>query len=233
MLKIDNLSNTILKNISLHLDENLIILGSNGAGKSTLARAICGLIPSDKIQLFNKSLHLLDAKKRAELINYIPPKLEIFDEYISLKEYLKLSKLHSNLEVNEVMQLLGIEKLQDEMCKNLSSGEQQLTLMASAILHNAKLSIFDEPTANLDPKKTLEVYKLLKSDKIKTRIIITHDLNLAFKLGYKILYMQDCEVKFFDTNQKFFKDANLNSIFGDSLIRVGDYFMVNLSTTPP
>jgi len=233
VLKIDNLSNTILKNISLHLDENLIILGSNGAGKSTLARAICGLIPSDKIQLFNKSLHLLDAKKRAELINYIPPKLEIFDEYISLKEYLKLSKLHSNLEVNEVMQLLGIEKLQDEMCKNLSSGEQQLTLMASAILHNAKLSIFDEPTANLDPKKTLEVYKLLKSDKIKTRIIITHDLNLAFKLGYKILYMQDCEVKFFDTNQKFFKDANLNSIFGDSLIRVGDYFMVNLSTTPP
>jgi len=228
ILKIDNFSNHIPKDISLQLDQNLIILGSNGAGKSTFAKVICGLVESKEIELFNQSLYHLSAKERASFINYIPPKLELFDEYISLKEYLELSKLDVKANLNEIISILDLNTLKNKPCKSLSSGEQQLTLLASAILHNAKLTIFDEPTANLDPQKTLKVYNLLKSEKIKNRIIITHDLNLAFKLGYKILYMRDGKIEFFDESKKFFNDKNLNNIFGSSLKRVDDYFMVNL-----
>lgn len=230
MLKITDFSKNILSNINFHLqeNENLIILGSNGAGKSTLAKLACGIIDSTEVELSGEKLHLLNATQRAKNINYIPPRLEIFDEYISLEEYLELSKLYSQFSVNEVLSMLGLSELKNKACKTLSSGEQQLTMLSSSILHNARLTIFDEPTANLDPQKTLKVYKILKSDKIQSRIIITHDLNLAFKLGYKILYMQDGEVVFFNENKKFFEDANLKAFFGSSLKKVDDFYMVNL-----
>lgn len=230
MLSINSFSNAILSDISFHLkkDENLLILGSNGAGKSTLAKILCGIIYSQNVTLFSQKLHNLDAKQRANLINYIPPKLEIFDEYISLKEYLEISKLYSNIGVDEALTLLNLQTLKDKPCKTLSSGEQQLTMITSSILHNAKITIFDEPTANLDPKKTLQVYKILSGNYIQNRVIITHDLNLTYKLGYKILYVEDGKISFFDENRKFFEDKNLNKFFGSSLKRVDDYFMVNL-----
>lgn len=230
MIQVKNFSNNILSNINFHLfdDENLIILGSNGAGKSTLAKVLCGISYSDSVELFSKELHHLSAKERAELINYIPPKLEIFDEYISLREYLELSELYSKLSVKHILGLLDLETLQHKPCITLSSGEQQLSMLASSLLHNAKLTIFDEPTANLDPQKTLKVAKILKSDKIQNRIIITHDLNLAYKLGYKILYMLNGKIEFFDENKKFFEDSNLNKFFGTSLKRIDNYFVVNL-----
>ena len=230
MLQIREFSNTILTDIDFHLnmDENLIILGSNGAGKSTLAKVLCGLTYSESVKLFSKNLHNLSAKDRAKEINYIPPKLEIFDEYISLCEYLELSKLYSTLTVDDVLKLLDLELLQDKACITLSSGEQQLTMLASSFLHNANLTIFDEPTANLDPKKTQKVAKLLASERIKNRVIITHDLNLAHKLGYKILFILDGKIEFFDENEKFFEDSNLEKFFGSSLKRVENYFVVNL-----
>ena len=230
MLRVNDFSNSILSKIDFHLkdEENLIILGSNGAGKSTLAKVICGITKSDKVAIFNKQLDSLSSQKRAELINYVPPKLEIFDEYLSLKEYLLLSKLHSKLSVDAVIRLLDIEKLKDKACKSLSSGEQQLVMLASSILHNSKITIFDEPTANLDPQKTLKVYKILKSDKIQNRIIITHDLNLAHKLGYKILYIKDGQMEFFDENEKFFQESNLTHFFGSSIKSIDNYYMVNL-----
>lgn len=230
MLIVSNFNNSILDDINFYLKEgeNLLILGSNGAGKSTLAKILCGVNYSECVELFSYKLHTLNAKQRAEFINYIPPKLEIFDEYISLKEYLEISKLYGDSSVDDVLSLLELDSLSDKSCKTLSSGEQQLTMLASSILHNAKLTIYDEPTANLDPQKTLKVYKILSGDYVQNRIIITHDLNLAYKLGYKILYIEDGKIAFFDENKKFFEDDNLKHFFGSSLKRVDDYFMVNL-----
>lgn len=230
MLKITEFSNSILTNINFNLSEgeNLIILGSNGAGKSTLAKVLCALSHSDTVELFGKKLNMYNAKQRSLLVNYVPPKLEIFDEYISLREYLELSKLYSKLTVDEVLELLNLSALEDKPCITLSSGEGQLSLIASSLLHGAKLTIFDEPTANLDPKKMQKVAKILSGDKIQNRIIITHDLNLAHKLGYKILYMSNGAVEFFDTNEKFFEKANLDKLFGTSIKQIDGYFVVNL-----
>lgn len=230
MLKIEKFSNNILTDISFHLNEgeNLVILGSNGAGKSTLAKILCGISHSDAVELFGKKLHHFSAKERTEFINYVPPKLEIFDEYLCLLEYLELSRLYSKLTINEALELLDLSALESKACITLSSGEQQLLLLASSLLHNAKLTIFDEPTANLDPKKMLKVAKILSSNMFRNRIVITHDLNLAHKLGYKILYMSDGKIEFFDTNERFFEKTNLNKLFGTSIKQIEGYFVVNL-----
>lgn len=229
MLRIHHYNNEILQDISFHLkrDENLIILGSNGAGKSTLAKILCGITPSQNVTLEGKQLNKLNSKQRTKLINYIPAKLEIFDEYITLEEYLDLSRIHTLLASKNMLKLLELDHLKNKPCQQLSSGEQQLTMLATAVLHNAKITIFDEPTANLDPKKSRDVYALLKSNIFQSKIIITHDLNLAYHLGYKILYIKDQQISFFDTSEKFFHPSNLNHYFGTSIEKQGEYIIMN------
>ena len=228
MIKLNNYSNQILKNISFELEakQNLLILGSNGAGKSTLAKALCGITPSS-VELFGRPLSSYTSKERTKLINYLPAKLEIFDEYITLGEYLDLSRLHTLLESKHLLKLLAIEHLKDKPCKQLSSGEQQLTMLATAVLHNAKITIFDEPTANLDPNKSRDIFSLLKSGLLQSKIIITHDLTLAYRLGYDILFIKEGKVDFFGSSKAFFQSSNLDSYFGSSVKRVEEFLVVD------
>jgi iron complex transport system ATP-binding protein len=230
MLEISNFSNDILSHINFKLkdSENLIILGSNGAGKSTLAKLLCGITPNHNTKLFGKYLDKINTYERAKLINYIPPKLDIFDEYITLYEYLELSRLNSQLTINDVLSILHIQHLKDKSCKTLSSGESQLMLLSSAILHNAEITIFDEPTSNLDTNHIVKIYELLKSNHFKNRIVITHDLNLAYRLGYKILHITDGKIDFFDDNSQFFEPNNIQNTFGNSVKKVNQYYVVNL-----
>ena len=230
MLQINSYSNEILKNISFKLKskQNLIILGSNGAGKSTLAKVLCGITHSNTVQINNINLNDYSAKERTRIINYIPAKLEIFDEYISLDEYLNLSRLHTLLEAKNMLNLLEINHLKDKPCKQLSSGEQQLSMLATAVLHNAKITIFDEPTANLDPKKSRDIYSLLKSKLFQSKIIITHDLNLAYRLAYDVLYIKDGYVDFFGASEVFFEENNLDEYFGTSVKKINNAILVEL-----
>ena len=229
MLKINNYTNYILKDISFGTDKNLIILGSNGAGKTTLAKILCGLIKSDNVDINGKDPSKIYGENRTKLINYIPPKLEIFDEFISVEEFLQLNNLFGTISTNEVLTLLQIDYLKDKSCKNLSSGESQLLLLAGAILHNSQFTILDEPTSNLDPKKIKTVYKILKDNTLlKNKIIITHNLNLALKLGYDILFIEDGKIKFQGINKDFFENKNLNTFFEGSVKKIDDNIVVDL-----
>ena len=88
-----------------------------------------------------------------------------------------------------MIKLLNLRKLEDKYCKSFSSGEKQLLLLSSAIMHNAQITIFDELTANLDISRLKEVFEIFNSDLLKQKIIITHNLDLANALKYKVLFL--------------------------------------------
>lgn len=232
MLKIDNFSNQILHNISFELqtDENLVILGQNGAGKSTLAKVLSWLITNTSVTLFNQNISTLDEKKRANMINYISPKLEIFDEYITVLEYLEFSAIHdiARQDIDEVISLLKLENVQNRYCVDLSSGEQQLLLLASAMIHDAKITIFDELTANLDISRIKEVFDIFNSTTLRQKIIITHNLDLAYNLKYKILYLEEGSVRFFGSHEEFFTSKNIEDFYHNSIKIVDNHLVVNL-----
>ena len=230
MLKINNYSNTILKDISFSLEnQNLIILGSNGVGKTTLAKVLCGLLSSDEVSIDDINPSKVYGDKRTKLINYIPAKLEIFDEFLSVYEFLELSDISSDKSIDEVLEVLEISYLKDKPSKYLSSGESQLLLLASGILHNAKYTILDEATSNLDPQRVKKVYSILKDSTLfQSKIIITHNLNLAYKLGYDILYLQCGEIKYHKTNKEFFSKQNLDELFENSVKVVDDNVVIEL-----
>ncbi|QKF59320.1 ATP-binding cassette domain-containing protein [Aliarcobacter lanthieri] len=232
MLEIRNYNNFILKDISFFLnnDENLLILGENGAGKSTLAKVLSNLIANDNVKIFEENLSKISNQKRVEYINYIPPKFEIFDEFMTVLEFLQISFI-DNIDENklkEVLNLLKLDKFIKKSCKNLSSGEKQLLLIASAILHNAKITIFDELTANLDINRIKDIFNILNSNLLNQKIIITHNLDFAFALKYKVLFLKDGKIEFYGTNKEFFEDTNLEKIYNKTIKKVQNHIVVDL-----
>lgn len=232
MLEINNYNSAILHNItfSLKQNENLIILGENGAGKSTLAKVLSNLISNNSVKLFGENIDKISDLKRAKLINYIPPKLSIFDEYVTLKEFLELSSIDitDDKKIDEIISLLKLEKLKNRYCKAFSSGEKQLLLLASSIIHDAQITIFDELTANLDISRLKEVYDIFNSDLLKQKIIITHNLDLAHALKYKILFIKDGKIEFFDEHYKFFTNENLQKFYNNTILKLENHLVVNL-----
>lgn len=232
MLEIKNYNSKILHNISfcLNENENMIILGENGAGKSTLAKVLTNLISNDCVKIFDEKLSLMSSKKRIELVNYIPTKLEIFDEYITLNEFLELSfiKNTNNKKIKELLKLLSLEKLQNKTISTFSSGEKQLVLLVSALSHNARVTIFDELTANLDINRLREVFEILNSDLLKQKIIITHNLDLAYALKYKILFLKDGYIKFYGTHKDFFDEKNIKFFYNNSIKKLENHLVINL-----
>lgn len=232
MLKIKNYNSEILKDISFELKEkeNLIILGENGAGKSTLAKVLCYLITNDKVFFDEENISKITDEKRVKLINYVPPKFSVFDEYITLQEYLELSFIDEVDEekIERLISLLRLDKLKNKECINFSSGEQQLLLLASSILHNAKITIFDELTANLDIKRLKEVFDILNSEFLEQKIVITHNLDLAHALKYKVLFLKDGKVEFFGESCDFFSNETLKKYYNNAISTVNNHLVVNL-----
>lgn len=232
MLEIKDYNSSILHEISFSLQEgeNLIILGQNGAGKSTLAKVLANLIENRKVKINDELLDDMASSKRAKLINYIPPKLEIFDEYVTLREFLELSFVNSvdNNKIDEIIKLLHVRKLEDKYCKSFSSGEKQLLLLASAIIHDAKITIFDELTANLDINRLKEVYDIFNSKLLQQKIIITHNLDLAYALKYKVLFLNDGIIEFYGEHDEFFNNTNLKRFYNESIQKLNNHLVVNL-----
>ena len=232
MLEINKYNSDILKDITFSLEENenLIILGQNGAGKSTLAKVLSNLIENNNVKLFNQNLSDLSDEKRAQFINYIPPKLSIFDEYITLREFFELAciDLIDNKKIDILIDTLNLKNLEYKYCKNFSSGEKQLLLLGSSIMHDAKITIFDELTANLDISRLKEVFDIFKSDLLKQKIVITHNLDLAYALKFKVLYLKDGKIEFFGDNDAFFCDENLKRFYNNSIQKINGHLVVNL-----
>lgn len=232
MLHVDNLSLQILKRVSFTLaeNENLTILGNNGSGKTTLAKAIAHLLPTANVMFEGKTLGEFPARQRAEWINYIPAKLTMYDEYLTVRDYLALNVIDeaNSAHIDTVSTLLGLDSLRHSRCRELSSGESALLLIGGAMIHRARYTILDEPTANLDQRKKVTLFRLLKeSPYFQTKIIITHDLTLAYKLGYKVLYLEEGEVRFFGECADFFDPRHLETCFGNAVKNIEGNFVVN------
>jgi len=215
----------ILEGINLQISNHLTILGANGSGKSTLAKAICNLIEfNGEITLETKSIKNLSLLQKAKKISYIPAKLNSYDTYIKVEEFVLLGRFpykksffdYSDKDkkiAKEALEFLNISHLSEHTLHSLSSGEQQLTLIAVALTQQSKIIIFDEPTANLDPNNSKIISRHIKNLKQKHQIIlITHDLNLASYMQTPILFIKDSKAKLYNDN--FFDNSNLKELYG-------------------
>jgi len=230
MISLQNLNcsfqqKTILQNINLNIKSHITILGANGSGKSTLAKAICALMEYEgEVSINNTNIKDFSLIQKAKELSYIPAKLEIYDEYISVEEFVLLGRFaykKSFLEyaskdkkiTQETLKFLNIEHLAQHSLSSLSSGEQQLTLIAQALTQQSKIIIFDEPTANLDPYNSKIIAQHIKGLKEFHQIIlITHDLHLAAYVDSPIVFIKNKTATLYEDN--FFEDERLQELYG-------------------
>ena len=229
MIKLKNVScsfdgEVILKDINLTIKNHLSILGANGSGKSTLAKAICGLLTvNGEVSIASTNIKDMDLIQRAKTISYIPAKLEVYDPYITVEEFVLLGRFPHKKSffdyqerdekiTQETLEFLNITHLKTHTLHSLSSGEQQLTLIAQALTQQSKIIIFDEPTANLDPHNSKIIAKHIKGLKDYHQVIlITHDLHLAAFIDNPVVFIKNHTAYLYEKD--FFEDKTLEELY--------------------
>lgn len=177
-------SKVILNNISLNVPEGSIYgyLGRNGAGKSTTIKLLLGLLEGtgDKIFIQNKSLKQNRTEILAATGNLIESpcfytKLTVFENL----KYLDIIFEKGNKRIDEVLELVDLQKEKKKKASALSMGMKQRLGIAMAIFHDPKLLILDEPLNGLDPQGIFEMRKLFQhlNEQGKTIFLSSHILS--------------------------------------------------------
>ncbi|MBW4082738.1 ABC transporter ATP-binding protein [Paenibacillus sp. S150] len=186
--------------VSFAEGERCVILGPSGSGKSTLLNVIGGLdqIESGTITIENLEISNLKPKElslyRRDYLGFIfqfynlIPNLTV-KENIQVLEFLT----DSPLDIQELLDTLGLAEHQNKFPSQLSGGQQQRCAIARALIKNPKLLLCDEPTGALDYSTSIEMLMLLENINEKygtTMLIVTH--NTAIKdMVHKVIKIKD------------------------------------------
>ncbi|MFG6366935.1 MAG: ABC transporter ATP-binding protein [Lachnospiraceae bacterium] len=179
-------------NISVEQGEFVAIVGTSGSGKSTLLNMLGGLdrptsgsVRVDKFELGKLSDEDLTVFRRQRIgfifqsYNLVP----ILNVYENIIMPIQLDgKKPDEYFIQEVVELLGLEKKLDNMPNTLSGGQQQRVSIARALASKPAMILADEPTGNLDSKTSDEVIELLRVTSQKfhqTIVMITHNPEIA------------------------------------------------------
>lgn len=198
----------VLYDLNLSIEEGSFnsIIGQSGSGKSTLLNIVGTLdqpttgevyIGGERTDQMKKDVL---AKLRNETMGFIFQFHYLLPEYTALENVLMPKrimegKLSSETlkRAHELMDLVGLEKVKNNLSTNMSGGQQQRTAIARALMNNPKIILADEPTGNLDSDTTENIYNLLRDINKTfqtTFVIITHDRRIAEKTD-RIIEVKD------------------------------------------
>jgi len=201
---------TALDNVNLDIGEGefVAIMGPSGSGKSTLANIIGGLdkINSGTVLFDNQELNKLNDKKLSEYRNkkvgFVFQAFNLIPTFTAQENVMLpliligVSSRIRRQKAIECLKMVGLENRIEHKPNELSGGERQRVSIARALVNEPRIIIADEPTGNLDSKKSAEIISILKklnNDSKITLIVITHDPNVAHEAD-RILSMQDGKI---------------------------------------
>lgn len=220
MIKVKNVTKKYgnfyaVRNINFEVKDGEIVgfLGRNGAGKTTTMNMITGFIEATSGEIIVGGYNVdQKPKKVKEQIGYMPEGTPLYSD-LTVKEFvaymadLKLVPKKERKEaVKKAIESTGLEKVQNNLTKNLSRGYKQRVSLAGAIVGNPQILILDEPTVGLDPKQVIEIRELIKSfGKEHTVLISSHILSEISQLCEKVIVIDKGEIVAVDTPQNLEK----------------------------
>jgi len=193
-------------NISVEQGEFVAVIGTSGSGKSTLLNMLGGLdrptsgsVRVDKFELGKLSDEDLTVFRRQRIgfifqnYNLVP----ILNVYENIIMPIQLDNKQPDAHfIQEIVELLGLEKKLDNMPNTLSGGQQQRVSIARALASKPAIILADEPTGNLDSATSDEVIELLRMTSQKfhqTIVMITHNPEIA-KQADRCIQIEDGKV---------------------------------------
>ena len=226
VLKLENVSKSygaqkVLSNISLEIKEGEIfgIVGTSGSGKTTLLELLTGNIIPDQGTIFyepKQMIHFTENKEGTlqeiyqnpqqlkRTIGYSPQDPSFYN-HLSCQENMYLfSELHDtpkdirNINTSIILKLVGLDEWKNKLAKDLSGGMQKRLDLACALIHDPKIIVLDEPTADLDILLRNQMWSLIKRINLKgtTIIMSSHFLDEIDELCDRIIILNNGAIEY-------------------------------------
>lgn len=204
----------VLKNINLQIDEGefVAVVGPNGAGKSTLCYTLAGFVPhffkgeltgSVRIAGLDSSQSTLDEWVLRVGLAFQNPfnqisgaKFTVFEELAFGLENIGVPRDEMEMRVRDVMELTGIGDLADRSPYSLSGGQQQRVALASILVMQPKVLVLDEPTSQMDPIGTREVFGVIHrmADRGMTVVLVEHKVEWVAQFADRVVALKDGQI---------------------------------------
>ncbi len=218
----------VLKDISFSVPSGSLtaILGPNGAGKTTLLRCLTGFLrwTSGYADIDGERISSMPPKKLWSLISYVPQAKSVSPGFTVEETVLLGRSGQSGLKPSErdikaaedALSRLGISRLANRRCGELSGGELQMALIARAIAAEPKAVILDEPESNLDFRNQLIILDTLSSLAKSGMAVIfnTHYPAHALQRAEKSLLLRRGGEAVFGDTEEIITEENIASAFG-------------------
>ena len=213
---------TVLHGIDLNVQEGEVvaIIGPSGSGKTTLLRSInlleqpesgtirVGDVTIDTARSFSQQKELI--RRLRQHVGFVFQSFNLFPHLTVFGNLLLAPRYHhlaSDAELRqhacELLHKVGMLEHAWKYPHQLSGGQQQRVAIARALMMRPQIMLFDEPTSALDPEKVNEVLQVIESLAHEgiTMVIVTHEMNFAFKVSDRIVFMEKGRVVCDDTPQ--------------------------------
>lgn len=201
--------NHAVENINLKImdGEFVFIVGPSGAGKSTLLKLIMReeLPSSGSININGRDITKIKRRQIPYLRRTMGivfqdfrliDKMTVFENVAFAMRVTGAKQSEIKKRVNHVLKIVGLEGMETRHPSELSGGEQQRVSLARALVNKPSLIIADEPTGNVDPKRSFEIMKLLKDvNKMGTTVlVVTHEHSIVNQLDGRVIVLNNGSV---------------------------------------
>lgn len=195
--------------LQINKGEFIALVGPSGSGKSTLANVVGGLDIPENGHIFVDGEDITQTKDkelsyyRNKKVGFIFQNFNLQSNYTALENvalplmFARVSYRKRKARALECLKSVGLENRQKHKPSQLSGGERQRVCIARALANEPEIIIADEPTGNLDSKKTQEIIGLLKQlnrENEITLLVITHDVSVA-RQADRVIQILDGKVK--------------------------------------
>lgn len=214
--------NHAVENINLKIEDGefVFIVGPSGAGKSTMLKLIMREeVPSEGQVIVNgRDL----TKMRRSQVPYLRrtmgivfqdfrliDKMTVFENVAFAMRVTGTKQSVIKKKVPHVLKLVGLEGMDTRHPSELSGGEQQRVSLARALANEPSLIIADEPTGNVDPKRSYEIMNLLQEvNKMGTTVlVVTHEHDLVTKFNGRVIKLKRGKIVK-DTAEEYYKERD-------------------------
>ena len=229
MLRINNLTKTYgekkaVDGLNLHIKPGEIygFIGHNGAGKTTTIKACCGILQFDEGEILIDGVSVAkDPLTCKSKLAYIPDNPELYEFMTGIQflnfiaDVFSVGESERAERIDKYSELFGLKKDLGQSVGAYSHGMKQKLAIISALIHEPKLIIMDEPFVGLDPKASHTLKSLMRQmcDNGGAIFFSTHVLEVAEKLCDKVAIIKNGKLVVSGTMDEVKGNASLESVF--------------------
>lgn len=214
----------ILKNINFQIksQETIGLLGANGAGKSTLLRTLVGLetgftgsvevlgMPVTKKYLSEIRAQMGYVFQDSENQMFMP---NVWQDIAFAPQNYGFSKEEIQQQVSKAMEMTGISHLAERQNYKLSGGEKKLAAIATVLVMEPEVILFDEPSVSLDPRNRRNLIHIMQQLK-QTQIIASHDMDLILDTCNRVILLSEGSIIYDGETEKLLQNKELLEHYG-------------------